>query len=112
MYYLNRDGSITNPGLPDETYAVSISPDNEKVAYVKGKEKGGDSADIYLRENGEDRLLVEGQKNIFRMLSWSEDSDTLFYEKSDLLFRPGLQSNWSVGISNSESPRPVSHASD
>ncbi len=84
IYYLAIDGTYIDSGLPENTISADISPVDGSIAYSLTR-RGTDESDIYVRNRqGQDRLLLRSNKNIFAWVRWSPTGDKIALLKSDL----------------------------
>jgi len=85
MYILTTAGKYYDTGLPANTYDAAYRESDGTIAYTLARTSGGDAADIFIRDmNGDDRLLVKGDENIFIRLAWSPDGKKISFEKDTL----------------------------
>lgn len=100
IYYLDTQGNYYDSGLPSGTIGAAVSPLNESVVYALTN-SNTDEADVYLRENGTDKLLINGDKNIFVWFQWSPQGDKIAFLKSDLLLSDNKNELWLMNADGS-----------
>ena len=84
IYYLGLDGSYQNSGLPKGVISADISPKDGTIVYSLTND-GDDSSDLYLQgSQGQDRLLIKGQGNVFTWVRWSPDGSQIAFMEADL----------------------------
>lgn len=85
IYYLGIDGDYQNAGLPDGTADAAVSPKDQSMVYVLQRPQGTNKSHLYVRTPlGEDKLLLEGDDEIFAHVRWSPTGDKIAFLRSDL----------------------------
>jgi dipeptidyl aminopeptidase/acylaminoacyl peptidase len=96
IYYLGIDDTYYDSGLPERVIGADVSPKDGSIVYSL-TEPGTDRSNLYIRDqNGNDRLLVEGNGNILAWVRWSPDGDKIVFMQSDRWISSGQQSVWVI----------------
>lgn len=84
IYYLSVKGEYTDSGLPPGTTGADISLADGSIVYTLA-ERGIDEMNIMVRDaRNNDRVILEGDRNIFAWVRWVENGSKIAFLKSDL----------------------------
>ncbi len=79
------NGEYHDSGLPEGVINADISSKDGSIIYSL-TQSGTDNSALYVRDSqGRDRLILEGDKNIFSWVRWSPNGDKIVFLKSDLM---------------------------
>lgn len=101
VYYLSINGEYGDTGLPEGVTGADISVSGNVVYTLT--DIYTDKSDIYIRGlEGDDKLLVKGNDNIFAWVRWSPDGEKIAFMKTDLSASADNQTLWVVNRDGSE----------
>lgn len=99
IYSLNLSGKYEDLGLPVGTVSADVSI-NGDIVYAR-TDQVTDRSNLYIRDSrGKDRILLEGEENIFAWARWSPEGDRIAFLKSDLYLNSNANELWLIDTNN------------
>lgn len=105
IYYLNVNGKYYDSKLPIGVANADVSSKDKSIVYTLTK-TGTDDSTIYIRDTkGKDKLLLEGDKNIFAWVRFSPNGDKIAFLKSDFAINEEKSEIWVINSDGSGAER-------
>ncbi|MDP2598454.1 MAG: hypothetical protein Q8P49_01340 [Candidatus Liptonbacteria bacterium] len=105
IYALDTQNKYYDTGLPDGTISADTSPIDGSILY-SFTSGGTDASTLYIRDmRGNDKLLLNGNNNVFAWVRWSPKGDKIVFMKSNLAIDGSDLSVWGINPDGSSAEK-------